>query len=277
MMDNLAADLNEWIGRREDSEGEVTAELVARFRATLANMPLPPFVVPLGIHWCLALDSVPQDALGRDGHPAKGRFLPPVSLPNRMWAAGELFFRDQLQIGDHVHRRSTIRDIRSKQGRSGTLCFVTVDHQISTPRGVAIEERQDIVYRDAGVQGATKLGTQADGATDHVEVMPDPILLFRYSALTFNSHRIHYDRDYAVESEGYPERVVHGPLQATLLMNLVAAHRGAPESFSFRAVRPAFANNPLFLAAMDGTMFGSVRSVDRNRMTCMEAEARWAN
>ena len=182
------------------------------------------------MHWCLAPAVVPASELGPDGHPARGGFLPPVPLPRRMWAGGELEFFDTLRVGDEVTRTSRIKDVTMKTGSTGTLCFVAVDHELTTPRGTAIRERHDIVYRDviAGCRRRPPSRAAPPPVAQHREThMADPVLLFRYSALTFNGHRIHYDRDYVTKVEGYPGLIFHGPMQAALQIEFAAKLRGA--------------------------------------------------
>jgi 3-methylfumaryl-CoA hydratase len=185
---------------------------------------------------------------GPDGHPKRGDFLPPVPLPRRMWAGGRLTFHEPLKVGERAVRTSTIVNIEDKTGRSGRLVFVTVQHDIEVAGELRIEEEHDIVYRDAPHPGAApqKAAPAPDGETWRRTINADPVMLFRYSALTFNSHRIHYDYPYVTEVEGYPGLVVHGPLIATLLVDLV--RRELPEatvqSFAFKALRPTFANQP---------------------------------
>jgi hydroxyacyl-ACP dehydratase HTD2-like protein with hotdog domain len=192
------------------------------------------------------------EGIGPDGHPKRGGFLPPVhDLPRRMWAGGRVGFTGvALRAGDAVRRTSTILSVADKAGGSGRLVFVTVKHVVEGPRGIAIEEEQDIVYR--GAEGAAvKAADPAPAWPDAVtrQVLPDPVMLFRYSALTFNSHRIHYDRSYVTEVEGYPGLVVHGPLVATMLMQL--AQQALPQrrvaAFSFRALMPLFDIEPFGL------------------------------
>lgn len=244
--------LRKWVGKTDSARDVVTPHMVRGFRATLDEDPGQPKLgepAPLAIHWCLAPATVPMSGLGPDGHPARGGFIPPVPLPRRMWAGGELTLHDRLRVGDEVERVSRIDAVDVKEGRTGVLCFVTVTHELSTARGLAISERQDIVYRAAesakpqpasssGV--ADRAGSQASEASR--EVPATAALLFRYSALTFNGHRIHYDRRYCQEEEGYPGLVVHGPLQATLMLTHAAAMREGkqPAKFSFRGVRPLF-------------------------------------
>ena len=241
-----AADLDRlkaWIGRRTQVEDDVTQRLVDGYRATFAPhlAPVGAAEAPLGCHWCLTPTIAPMSELGPDGHPAKGLLLPPVPLPRRMWAGGELETLAPLRVGDHVTRKSTIADIALKQGRSGSLCFFTIRHEFSTARGLAIRERQDLVFREAASPGAAPPQTPPPGrpASHASGVDPTPVMLFRYSAITFNGHRIHYDEPYATKVEGYEGLVVHGPLQATLLLNLAAVIGGrAPLRFAYRALAP---------------------------------------
>ena len=183
--------------------------------------------------------------LGPDGHPTRGGFLPPVPLPRRMWAGGELEFFDTLRVGDESKRTSRIADVTMKTGSTGVLCFVSVEHEVTTPRGIAIRERQDIVYRDAstGQPAPQAKPAAAPPPAQHREShMADPVLLFRYSALTFNGHRIHYDRDYVTKVEGYPGLIFHGPLQAAFIVEFAAKLHGGtpPKKFSYRGVQPLF-------------------------------------
>jgi len=203
---------------------------------------------PLLSHWLHFWDVRPPAGLGVDGHPARGDFLPPILLPRRMWAGGRLRFARPLLIGSTVTRHSTIRSVTEKRGRTGAMTFVTVEHVLSDAKGVLIAEEQDIVYRDAPVPGVAAVPPSQNGAelADwREEVHVDPVLLFRYSALTMNGHRIHYDRDYAVGQEGYAGLVVQGPLQATLLAHLARQHGGPLVSFAFRGVAPAIDLQPI--------------------------------
>lgn len=239
--------LREWIGREEAKSELVTPALVDRFRATF-NQPgvaANGDIAPVMIHLCLAPPTAPTSGLGPDGHPARGGFLPPVPLPRRMWAGGSLTFKDDIRVGETVTRRSTIRDVTMKEGRTGTLCFVTVDHVVDSDGRVVIEERQDIVYR--GIDAPAPPGTPkktpepAPQGAHRVVVDPSAALLFRYSALTFNGHRIHYDNPYVKAEEGYPGLIVHGPLQATQLVQFAETVRGArPATFDFRSLSPLF-------------------------------------
>jgi 3-methylfumaryl-CoA hydratase len=240
--------LRQWIGRTAEATDVVTAHLVKGLRATLfqeIGEPKKGDAAPFTVHWCLGQPVFPMSQLGPDGHPTRGGFLPPVPLPRRMWAGGELEFHDSLRVGDEPKRSSRIADVSMKSGSTGQLCFVSVEHLMTTPRGLAIRERQDIVYRDmGGAQGAASAKPAPPPlAAQHSEThMADPVLLFRYSALTFNGHRIHYDRDYVTRVEGYPGLIFHGPLQAAFIVELAAKlHGGAPpKKFVYRGVQPLF-------------------------------------
>lgn len=240
--------LRQWIGRTQQSTDIVTAQLVRALRATLfldIGEPKLGDVAPHTLHWCLGQPVYPASELGPDGHPDRGGFLPPVPLPRRMWAGGEISFREPLRVGDEVTRVSRIADVSVKTGSTGTLCFVSVDHAVSTPRGEAIRERQDIVYRENPTgQNITPARPPAPPSKpQHREThFADPVLLFRYSALTFNGHRIHYDRDYVTKVEGYPGLIVHGPMQAALLVEMAAKLHGgiAPDKFVYRGLQPLF-------------------------------------
>lgn len=285
MTDKLdLAYLRQWIGRTEDASDTVTAQLVKALRATLFMEPGAPQAgdaAPLTVHWCLAQPVAPMTALGPDGHPARGGFLPPVPLPRRMWAGGRLEFVDGLRVGDKVTRTSRIVDVALKQGSTGALCFVTVEHSITTPRGVAIRERQDIVYRDpppadAGAAASPRPAAAAPAAAHSRRHMADPVLLFRYSALTFNGHRIHYDRDYVTRVEGYPGLVFHGPLQAALLVEFAAEHGGkAPLAFDYRGVQPLFDGAEFSLNANGDAQPMALWTANDAGSPTMKATATW--
>ncbi|MDT3678457.1 MAG: MaoC family dehydratase N-terminal domain-containing protein [Burkholderiaceae bacterium] len=250
--------LRQWIGRSERSVDRVDVARVVQLGATLERGDVrgePGEALPPLWHWMFFAPAAPASQLGPDGHPRRGGFLPPVPLPRRMWAGGRLAFSHPLRVGGDIARDSRIMDVSGKQGRSGSLVFVTVAHEISDARGVAIREEHDIVYRDeppapsaASAPGAPASKEPAGARTDEQfsrRIVPDPVLLFRYSAVTFNGHRIHYDRSYVTGVEGYPGLVVHGPLIATLLLELL--HRERPAArvarFEFKAVRPLFDTN----------------------------------
>lgn len=272
--------LRGWIGRRETVSDIVTARLDASLRAVLDH---PDDAATGGpalptVHWCLAPVIAPMSALGADGHPARGGFMPPVPLPRRMWAGGELTFHAPLHVGDIVTRDSTIEAVTVKTGRSGPLCFVTVRHRLGTSRGPALDERQDIVFRAATTAGSAPHMVAAPGKPRWQRTRPcDPVLLFRYSALTFNGHRIHYDRSYAMEEEGYPDLVVHGPLQATALVDFAVELRGSvPRVFAFRSVSPLFANAPFSVNAVEEADGLRLWTADADGRLAMEASATWS-
>ena len=243
--------LRDWIGREDSASEVLTAEKVRQFRATFDEAPgepVPGSAAPRMIHWCLAQPVALTGGLGPDGHPARGGFLPPVPLPRRMWAGGQIDFSDEIGVGDTVTRRSHIERVEVKEGRTGTLCFVTVQHQVSAEGRAVLTERQDIVYR--GLDAAAPKGEPepAPAGESVREVDASAPLLFRYSALTFNGHRIHYDHPYVTKVEGYPGLIVHGPLQATLLLRHAAQMKGAdPVRFSFRGLSPLFDTAPVLL------------------------------
>ncbi|WP_220185085.1 MaoC family dehydratase N-terminal domain-containing protein [Paracoccus sp. S1E-3] len=239
--------LNTWLGRSEMAADVVTPALIDRFRATFGDYLFDTgAAAPLGLHWCLAPAAAPRDRLGPDGHPARGGFLPPVPFQNRMWAGGEVRFHRPLMPGDQVTRTSRIAAITPKDGRSGPLVFVTVDHACHVGGALRIEERQQIVYRPAGPGRPALEPADPDPADFAGDFAGDAVTLFRYSALTFNGHRIHYDYPYVTEIEGYSGLVVHGPLQATLLMNRAAARAGTGAiRFDYRGLSPLIAGQPV--------------------------------
>ena len=249
--------LRQWIGRSTEASDIVTAQLVKGLRATLflpIGEPKTGDAAPFTVHWCLAPAVAPASELGPDGHPSRGGFLPPVPLPRRMWAGGELEFFDTLRVGDEVKRISRIKDVNLKSGSTGQLCFVSVDHELTTPRGVAIRERHDIVYRDVATPSAAPAKPAGTPPTArHREThFADPVLLFRYSALTFNGHRIHYDRDYVTKVEGYPGLIFHGPMQAALQIEFAAKVRGrGPKKFTYRGLQPLFEGSEFSVNAND--------------------------
>jgi len=303
------AELQSWIGRRESLVDLLDPAPAARLAATLSvpdfpaepGMDLPPLW-----HWAYFLAAIPTLDLGDDGHPRRGGFLPPVPLPRRMWAGGRLEFWRPLRLGERVERISTIDDVSLKRGRSGELVFVLVRHEFFGPDGLALVEEHDIVYREAPPAVADteaelppELALDASGdpppdpdpATDAARkppartarwrrvVTPTPVLLFRYSALTFNGHRIHYDADYCRNVEGYPGLVVHGPLLATCLLGLLReAHPAAGVArFAFRARRPLFAPEPFLVCGSDDGQHGAQLWIeDAAGEVVMTAEATFA-
>ena len=245
--------LSQWIGREERQTDVVSRDLARKFAATfdLQGDFADGDPAPRLIHFCLAQPSVLTSMLGEDGHPMRGGFLPAVPLPRRMWAGGSVDFTDDLRIGEEIRRVSRIADVVVKEGRTGTLCFVTVEHTVDVDDRVVLRERQDIVYR--GMDSAPAAGkaiVAAPTGKHRRSFNPTPPLLFRYSALTFNGHRIHYDKPYATVVEGYPGLVVHGPLQSTLLLMFAAEIGGRqPSRFSFRSQSPLFDGSPVGLHA----------------------------
>lgn len=245
--------LSDWIGRQESVRDTIGATPVKALNATLDHpamavvpgTPLPPLW-----HWLYFLPLHRQSEIGADGHARRGGFLPPVPLPRRMWAGNQFEFRSPVRVGDDVERTSTITNVTQKEGRTGQLVFVKVRHELrcNGAPDPAIVEFHDIVYREAKqASDVEPLPVAAPtGAPWQLEIVPDDVLLFRYSALTFNGHRIHYDRKYVTEVEGYPGLIVHGPLIATLLMDQIRRHLPSTDvaSFSFKAVRPTFDLHP---------------------------------
>ncbi|SMH30009.1 3-methylfumaryl-CoA hydratase [Azospirillum lipoferum] len=276
--------LKDWVGGVEEQADSATAAPLAGLAATLDH-DTPPWpageVPPLG-HWLYFLPRAPQHAIAEDGHPRKGGFLPPVPLPRRMWAGGDLRFLAPIPVGASLRRTSTIESVEHKAGRSGDMVFVKVLHEIATEAGVAVRERHDIAYREAAKPGEAvppPAAAEAMPAPDWSRtVTPDPVLLFRYSALTFNGHRIHYDRPYCREVEGYPGLIVHGPLTATLLMDLFLRNAGGrrPAGFRFRARRPLFDTRPFTLHAArragDGEELVEAWALDPDGRVAMTAE-----
>jgi len=249
-------DITAWVGRSETVHDTITATPVTALTATLDHPTADLAALPAGMplhplwHWLYFLPMHRQSDIGADGHAKRGGFLPPVPLPRRMWAGSQFEFRSPVRVGDAVARTSTITDVTQKVGRTGKLVFVKVRHDLrcNGAANPAIVEFHDIVYREA------RQPTDVDpppvaapiGAAWQRSIVPDDVLLFRYSALTFNGHRIHYDRKYVTEVEGYPGLIVHGPLIATLLMDLLRRHAPDAEviSFRFKAVRPTFDLHP---------------------------------
>lgn len=245
MADNFEQ-LRDWVGNKEVRNDVVTAWPITALAATVDDQKIcgeNGVSVPPGWHWLLFLEAKPASELGADGHPKRGGFLPPVPLPRRMWAGGRIEFLRPLKIGENVTRESEIISVEPKSGNTGTLVFVTVRHTIAGSSSTAIVEDQNIVYREAAKKGdPLPPGKQAPTNAQWTRrVMPDAVMLFRYSALTFNGHRIHYDKDYAINQEHYSGLVVHGPLQATLLLDLCRQNSPTPvKKFDYRAQYPIF-------------------------------------
>jgi 3-methylfumaryl-CoA hydratase len=270
----MADMLQEWIGRQQEASDEVSLAAIKRL-AALLDVPPRPYkrgdAIPKGWYVVLFAPEERQSLLGSDGHPEKGQFIPPVALPRRMFAGRRVGFHDALRIGDEVNRLSRIARIEPKQGRSGKMCFVTVRHEISGPRGLAVVEEHDIVYREEPKPGAPKTATAPAPAAGSAEwtrsIVPDNVLLFRYSAATFNSHRIHYDIDYVRNTEGYPDLVVNGGLMTLLLWELATSKSGRElKSSSSRNLKALFVNRPITVCGMP------VATENKARMWALDAE-----
>jgi len=274
--------LRQWVGRSTEATDIVTAQLVMGLRATLfqeVGEPKTGDAAPFTVHWCLAQPVAAMSQLGPDGHPKRGGFLPPVPLPRRMWAGGELEFVDPLRVGDEARRTSRISDISVKTGSTGTLCFVSVEHLITSSRGTAIRERQDIVYRElTGGASAPPKAPPPPPVAKHKEThISDPVLLFRYSALTFNGHRIHYDRDYVTKVEGYRGLIFHGPLQAALIVELAAKLHGGkpPKKFAYRGLQPLFEGSAFSVNANDNAEGMELWTANAEGQPTMKGTATW--
>ena len=252
---------SDWIGREQVQRDTLDNALANRWFATFDIEPSAIGMMPQGIHLCLCTPEAPQAALGEDGHPrrddSQASFFPPIPLPRRMWAASAIEFVEPMPIGADIERTSRVVSVAEKDGKSGKLGFVDVEHVTQSDGLVAVRETQTLVYRDAVAHDAPhtppELGDgtfDASGWDAHQTITPDPRLLFRFSALTFNTHRIHYDLPYARDVERYRGLVVHGPLMASLLLQMAARELGdnALKTFSFRAISPAIAGEPLHLA-----------------------------
>ncbi len=293
----------DWIGKSQSQSDILTPALVQRHRATLDLAPDNPAPLP-GIHWLLNLPDAATAKLGEDGHPRRdveGSFLPPIDLPRRMWASSEVEFLAPIAVGAIVTRTSSIADIAEKSGGSGRLAFVTLAHDMKADGVVAVRETQTLVYREAVTpkpapslerglaEGASGTGPDSLGQPPppspplegrgledyphHTTLTPGETLLFRFSALTFNSHRIHYDLPYARHVEGYRGLVVHGPLTATLLLNWATELFGPQRRFAFRAVAPAFAGEPLMLVAREDADGITLTALGPDGAECIKASA----
>jgi len=274
--------LRQWIGRSTEATDIVTAQLVMGLRATLfqdVGEPKTGDAAPFTVHWCLAQPVFPMSMLGPDGHPTRGGFLPPVPLPRRMWAGGQIEFLQPLRVGDESTRTSRIADVQVKAGSTGALCFVSVEHTVTSPRGIAIRERQDIVYREvtSSAPAAAKAAPPPPQAQHRETHVSDPVLLFRYSALTFNGHRIHYDRDYVTKVEGYPGLIFHGPLQAALIIEMAAKLRSGkpPKRFSYRGVQPLFEGSEFSINANETDAGMELWTANAEGQPTMKGTAVW--
>jgi len=276
-------DITEWTGRTDEKAGGISPAQAAQLHATLGDperpVPTEGEDMPPLWHWCAFNPTTPLAGLARDGHPALGGFLPPVRLSRRMWASGSLRMRVPLRVGEALQQHSRLARIEEKQGRTGPMVLVTVEHEVSGARGVAIEEVQNIVYLDIPDSFAPPPGKpMPEVPVLHETRSLSEALLFRYSALTFNAHRIHYDLPYATEVEHYPGLVVHGPLQATWLMETACrARRRHPSVFEFRGVHPMLLTGSRIAEVMaEETGDGALRLVTgQEGHQCMQATARW--
>jgi 3-methylfumaryl-CoA hydratase len=273
--------LQQWVDKTEVFHDTIHAGPAAALAATLdRKLPLPAgTALPPLWHWIYFWSVAAQSELGSDGHPQRGGFLPPIPLPRRMWAGGRLKFGAGLRIGGGAERTSRIASVTEKRGQSGSLVFVTVNHEIVQDGAIAITEEHDIVYRALAQPGEAAPPPKPAPAASMWSrtVEPDPVLLFRYSALTFNGHRIHYDRSYATRVEGYPGLIVHGPLIATLLVDLLL--QNMPDArlsgFHFRAIGPLFDIEPFQVCGQPDADGRTVRLWAKNARgeLAMQAEA----
>lgn len=286
LMTASMAHLRQWEGRCETAAETVT-EAPALSIAAMLNRDIDTVsgqgaALPPLWHWLYFLPKAKQCDLGEDGHPSLGGFLPPIPLPRRMWAGGRLQWHEPIRMGDELHRTTRIVSVSHKAGRSGDLVFVLLRHEFRKQGVLALTEEQDIVYRAPPRTNEPVIPPQS-APRDAVwarELHPDPVLLFRYSALTFNGHRIHYDRPYATQVEGYPGLVVHGPLLATLLIDLAQSERphAIVSSFTFKAVRPTCDIHPFKVCGRPATDGGGAQlwAQDHEGWLTMQAEIRFA-
>ncbi len=274
----MSGDFGAWIGRTETAEDVIAPRQTRQMAATL-DATTPGDVLPPLWHWMGWQPETPMAGLGPDGHPARGGFLPPVPLERRMWAGGRLTFHAPLAVGAPMRRRSEILKVSEKQGTTGRMVFVTVGHTVEGPTGLAVTEEQDVVYVAMPDRFSHPPALIApEGAVWSEPVAMDTVRLFRFSALTFNAHRIHFDLPYAQDIEKYPGLVVHGPMQAMLLMGAAIRHRGGmPATFRFRGVRPLFHTDKVTLTGWtetDGKQTLAV--VTEDGVMTMQADIGWA-
>lgn len=280
MNTNSVQTFADYVGRSETTPGRVERSPMALMAALLDRSleeAAPDGALPPLWHWCLFQAPVRRSQIGPDGHPRRGGFMPPVALPRRMFAGARTEWRAPLRLGVEAALTKTIASVVPKSGRSGELVFVTVRQEISGPQGVAIVEEQDIVYREQGAPVPMPTERKPVPAADweRIEtVTPDPVMLFRFSCATGNSHRIHYDAPYTTSEEGYPGLVIHGPLLAILLADLCRRHRGGPlPAFKFQAKRPAFLGTALHCCLRDEGDLTRLAVIDDYGQECMAAEA----
>jgi 3-methylfumaryl-CoA hydratase len=273
-------DWRAWVGGQEIAHDRADLGAATRWRAMLDSDGVMGSAVPQGFHWGLCLPDVPSAQLGPDGHPHRGGFMPPVELPRRMWASSTVSFLAPIPVGSAVTRTSTIASVTQKSGGTGQLVFVEIDHSLTIDGQEVVQDRQTIVYREAA---SAPMAPSAPAKDDldlsawpwQRSLTPREPLLFRFSALTFNSHRIHYDLPYAREQEFYPGLVVQGPLTASLLLDLCARHLGdqALSRFSFRGLSPAFCGEDLHLVARQEGQNVILSALGADGRTVMSAAA----
>ncbi|NCP14420.1 MAG: hypothetical protein GW858_09695 [Sphingomonadales bacterium] len=279
-------DVSAWIGREQHTSDRLDDGLAARWLATF-DLPRPnPAIMPQGVHFALCTPEAPTLNLGEDGHPARDEsadsFLPPFPMPRRMWASSKIAFHAPIAIGAVIARTSRVTSVSEKEGGSGRLAFVDVEHHTRANGTLAVIETQTLVYRDAAAPDALlSPPPPGDGRFDpsdwdaHRAITPDARLLFRYSALTFNTHRIHYDAPYAQAVERYRGLVVHGPLTASLLLQLAAGELGENRvrRFAFRGLSPAIAGEPLHLVMRKGETGSDLAAFAGDGRPVMQASA----
>jgi len=269
----MEEDFASWIGCCVTRKDLITERLVAEYRATL-----DPFLFdsdcPPGLHWGLAPALPRMDELGPDGSEAKGMFLPPIPFPRRMWAGGTVETLRPLSVGMDITRHSTILDLKMRQNRIAPLCFVSVMHEIKTGATLLVRERQDLIFREGGPKVST--AAPVDAAVNDLEwtVEFSAALLLRFSAFTFNGHRVHYDFPYAVKTEGYDGLLVHGPLQGALLLNQASVAMGrVPERFDYRCTAPLIAGPPATVTTRRNATGAIGRIADHNGVVTIEGKA----
>ncbi|MEZ5568572.1 MAG: MaoC family dehydratase N-terminal domain-containing protein [Halioglobus sp.] len=275
-----SADWQAWVGRRRSVEDVISSGPLDALAATLdmERAPaLPGDALPCCWHWLYFQQPTRASQLDVDGHPLRGEFLPPVSLPRRMWAGSRLRFHTPLRVGDRARRESTILAVDARQGRSGALVFVRLQHEVYRGEALALSEEQDLVFRERPTSNEPPrpTGTEHPEAQWSRRMLPDAVLLFRYSALTFNAHRIHYDREYAVDQEGYGGLVVQGPLTATLLLEVLrnALPEVQVERFAFRGLRPLLDTGEIVLSGRREGNAVQLWALDSKSQLAMQANA----
>lgn len=268
----------DWVGRSVKREDVATTRLLNEYRRTMSphlHKPKQSDICPPGLHWAIA-PAIPEvSETGPDGAEAKGLFLPPIPLPRRMWAGGNIETVRPIMLGKQLQRTSTISAIKHRNGAAGELYIVSVDHDIADDDGLVIRERQDLVFREGAPKTVMASGPAIPASPADLvwTIDPSPLMLFRFSAITFNGHRIHYDRPYAAE-EGYPGLVVHGPLQAALLLNQLTTTMGhVPRSFNYRCVAPLFDGNLFTVETRPDNKIISARVVRHDGVTTAEGQA----